>query len=185
MIMRGIEMKYSISNKGFTLIEVLMVIVLLGIVGATVSSLLFQGARSLEVQDKRGTITAEAALAFERMTREIRLMRCTTAGVSCNPTSSDLTAMTATEIRFVTTDEWGRGFRLNAGGLYLRDGSTGIDPEYLLAGNVSALTIEYLKADGTAAAAVGDVWRINVTMTITDGAESVDFKSSVHPRSFL
>lgn len=170
---------------GFTLIEVVMVLVLLAIIGATVSSLLFQGARSLDVQDRRGTITAEAALAFERMTREIRLMRCTTSGVSCNPSATDLTAWGATEVRFVTTDEVGRGFRLNAGALYLRDGSTAVDTEYLLADNVSSLAFDFLKTDGTAAASVAEVWRIDVTMTITDGAESVDFRSSVHPRSFL
>jgi hypothetical protein len=94
--------------------------------------------------------------------------------------------MAAAEIRFVTDDYEGVGFRFDgaAGTLLLRQGSGAGDPEDTLADDVAAFSIEYLKSDGTVAALVTDVWIINASLTLSSGAESVDFKASVHPRSF-
>ncbi|MFQ5464975.1 MAG: type II secretion system protein J [Thermodesulfobacteriota bacterium] len=172
-------------ERGFTLIEVVMVIVLLAIVGAFAGTLLFQGARSFELMDTRGELTAEGTLAMERISRELHLIGCTTAGSSCAPQATDITAMTATELRFVKTDLQGSGIRLNAGAVKLRQGSGATDPEDVLAASASSLAFEYLKRDGTTAVLVPDLWRINVTLVLASGAESVTFKTSVHPRSFL
>lgn len=161
-----------------------MVIVLIGIISVIAAMIIYQGAKSFGTQDVRGDLMEEGALALERVSKEVRLIRCTTAGNSCTPAASDITNMVATELRFVNTDYAGRGFRSNAGNLLLRQGSTGADPEDILSGNLSALTFDYLKKDGTAAAAVSDVWVIGVTLTLTKGAESINFKTSIHPRAF-
>lgn len=175
---------YRKDTPGFTIIEVLMVIVLMGIIGAFVVSLLFQGTRSLDVMDTRVELTSTGEHAMERMAREVRRVRCTTVGVSCSPSATDITAFTSTELRFVNTDEVGRGFRLDGTDLKLRQGSGAGDPEEILAAGVGSFTIDYLADDGTTAVLVGDIWRITVNMTLTDGGESVSFRRSVHPRSF-
>ncbi|MBI5454740.1 MAG: type II secretion system protein [Deltaproteobacteria bacterium] len=177
-------MKHAFDTRGFTLIETVMVIVLVGIIGTVVSSLLYQGSKSIEAGDARKELSSQGRLAVERASREMRLMRCTTAGNSCNPQASDITAWTATELRFVTTNYEGRGLRFDAGTLKLRQGSGALDPDDTLANNVSAASFEYLKSDGTPASAVGEIWVINLDMTLSSGTESVPFRASVHPRSF-
>lgn len=162
-----------------------MVIVLLGIIGTGAAMLLFQGSKSLEAGSLRQELTAEGTLALERISREIRLITCTTAGNACNPQAADITAWTAAEVRFVNTDYEGRGFRADAGALKLRQGSGAADPEDILANNVASATFEYLKNDGvTPAAAVNEIWLINVSLALTKKTESVTLKASAHPRSF-
>ena len=69
-------------ESGFTLIEIIMVIVLLGIVSFTAATLLYQGAKSFESLDVRKDLTEGATVAVERITRELRIVRCTTAGAN-------------------------------------------------------------------------------------------------------
>lgn len=174
------------TASGFTLIEVVMAIVVMAIIAVGVGSLLYQGTRSFEMLDTRRDLTGQGRLAMERMTREIRLTRCVSGGGACTPTAAEITAMTADELRFVKQDYEGRGFRYDAPAqtLYLRQGSTPTDPEDILARNVSAFALGYFKSNGTAATLPAEVWMVNVTMTLSSGAESVDFKASIYPRHF-
>lgn len=172
------------GEKGFTLIEILMAIVIIGIVSAVAGMMIYQGTRSFWTMDARSVLTSKGLLAIERASRELRLVRCTASGNSCAPQAADITAWTGTEIRFVNTLSEGRGLRLDAGSLKLRQGSGAADPEDALTDNVSALSFEYLKIDGTAAAVVSEIWVINMNLALTSGSESLDFKASVHPRSF-
>lgn len=176
----------AFDNKGFTLIETVMVIVLVGIIGTIISSILFQGAKSLEAGDVRKELSSQGRLVVERASREMRLMRCTTAGNSCVPQAADITTWTATDLKFVTTNYERVGLRYDAGTVKLSygTGAPAVDPEYALADNVSAASFEYLKSDGTPAVAVNEIWVIILNMTLASGAESVPFRASVHPRSF-
>lgn len=173
-------------ERGVTIIEIIMVIVILGIISGTVAFIMLQGTRSFGAIAVREDLKGGGTLAMERISKEVRLLRCTTVGNACNPTAADITNMTADELRFVNINYEGAGFRRDAGTntLKLRRGSAGGDPEDTLSGDVSSMTFEYLKKDGTAAAAAADVWLINVTMTLSSGGESLTFKASVHPRSF-
>ena len=174
------------STSGFTLIEVIMAIVVMAIIFVGVGSLLFQGTRSFEMMDTRRDLTGQGRLAMERMTREIRLIRCVAAGSACTPTATEITSMTSAELRFVKQGYEGRGFRYDAPTqtLYLRQGSGPADPEYILARNVSAFALGYFKNNGTTAALPTEVWMVNVSMTLASGIESVDFKASIYPRHF-
>lgn len=169
---------------GFTLIEVIMVLVLVGIISLAVSFILFQGTKSFEAMDVKKDLAEQGSLAMERMSLDLMRIRCANLGSACAPQSTDITAMAPTEIRFVNSDNSGRGFRLDAGTLKLRQGASGTDPEDMLANNVSSLTFQYLKKDGTAAAIASDVWTINVAMTLSKKTQSVDFRESIHPRLF-
>lgn len=178
-------MKKTLSdNSGFTLIEVIMAIVVFGIVAVSVGSLLYQGSKSYEAMDTKRELAEQGGLAIDRIARELRLIRCVTAGSTCMPSASDITAMNAAETRFVNMNNEGKGFRLDAGALKMRRGSGASDPEDLLAENVSSLAVEYLKSNGSAAASASEVWRVKVSMTLASGGDSVDFTASVHPRHF-
>ncbi|MBI5344799.1 MAG: type II secretion system protein [Deltaproteobacteria bacterium] len=169
-------------SSGFTLIEILMSIVVLGIISAGVTIFLFQGVKSLEKLDTTKDQTEEAALAFERFAKESRLVRCAVAGGRCTPSSADILTMTSSEVRFVNINGEAKRFRVSGGAFLFTDGS---NPEVTLSGNVSNIApFEYLKQDSTVAALPADVWRIDISLTLTRGSDSADFKAGVHPRSF-
>ena len=172
------------EKKGFTLIEMALSMALLGIVAVTAGTLIYQGTRSFEALSDQKEVTQQATLAIERASREMRLMACTVSGSSCFPSATDVPVMTVSELRFVNSSYDGRGLRLNGTTLMLRDGTGASDPEYALAQGVSSLTFEYLKADGTAAAAAQEIWTVSVNMVIASGQESAALKASVHPRGF-
>lgn len=174
----------AVNDKGFTLIEMVLSITLLGLVAVTIGMLIYQGTKSYDMLSSQKEIAQQGALAMERLSRELRLVRCTEAGSSCTPSASDILAMTASEVRFVTTDLEGRGFRLDGNTLKARDGSGALDPEYALTDRVTSLTFEYLQDDGSAASTPSEVWLIDVEMTLSDGTESFPLKARVHPRSF-
>lgn len=172
------------GQKGFTLIEMIMSLVLLGIVAITAGMLIYQGTRSYETLSDQKETAQQARLALERISRELRSMRCTTAGNSCTPTATDVPVMTASEVRFVNGSSEGRGLRLDGNTLRLRTGTGASDPEYALATSITALTFEYLKQDGSTASIAGEIWTVNVNMTFTHGQALLPVKASVHPRGF-
>ena len=153
------------NDKGFTLIEMVLSITLIGLVAVTIGMLIYQGTKSYDMLSSQKEIAQQGALAMERLSR-------------------DILAMTASEVRFVTTALEGRGFRLDGGTLRARDGSGAGDPEYALTDRVTSLTFEYLQDDGSAASSPAEVWMIDVEMTLSDGTESFPLKARVHPRSF-
>jgi|GEM_PF-6081515 prepilin-type N-terminal cleavage/methylation domain-containing protein len=169
-------------GKGFTLMELVLSMALLGIAAVTAGMLIYQGTRSFEALSGRKEVTQQATLALERVSRELRVMKCTQSGNSCAPSASDVPVMAATELRFVNSSYEGRGLRLDGTSLMLRDGAGAADPEYALAFGVSSLGFEYLKADGTAAGAASEIWTVNVNMAFSSGQSGIDVKASVHPR---
>jgi prepilin-type N-terminal cleavage/methylation domain-containing protein len=171
---------------GFTIIEVIMVMVLVGIISATMAMVIYQGTRSFGQMDTRRNLSAKGRLAVERMIRELRLVRCSNSNpTSCTPDSTDITKMSSTDMRFVNINHEGRGLRLDGGDIKLRLGTDDADPEYVLIDEVSALNFEYLKSDGTTAVSAAEVWSVKGTLTLTAGDQSLNFRILAHPRSFL
>lgn len=172
------------TQSGFTLIELILSMVLLGIVAVTAGMLIYQAARSFEALSDQKEVTQQSTLALERVSRELRPMKCTASGNSCNASASDVPVMTASELRFLNSSYEGRGLRLSGSTLLLRDGTGDSDPEYALATGVSSLTFEYLKSDGTAAASAAELWTVSMNMAIASGQATIAVKASVHPRGF-
>lgn len=63
----------STAEQGFTLIEVIMVLILVGILSTITVRILSAPFQAFQDQSRRATLTAEADLALTRMVREIRL----------------------------------------------------------------------------------------------------------------
>lgn len=162
----------------------LMAIVLIGIVATVASMTLYQGARAFQQTGARNDLTEEARLAIDRISKELTFARCTQAGAVCAPQAADITVMLANDMRFVNVENAGRGFRLNAGNLMMRNGVLDADPEDLLAGNVGAINFTYLDRNGAVAAAAAGVWLIGVDITFSGSGETLDFTVKVHPRAF-
>src|SRR3990172_7487613 len=70
--MRRERTPFSKGIEGFTLIEIVVVCVLIGIIAAVIIPPLHQGVQSFAVTETRGDLTSQARQAATRMIRELR-----------------------------------------------------------------------------------------------------------------
>lgn len=169
------------SSVGFSLIEILMVLVLLSIISGVASVIIFHGAASYAEMDTLRELSASGRLAVDRVSREMRSVRCTVSGNTCRHSASDITTWTGTDFAFVNEIGETRRVRLDAGSLKLTVGSN----EVVLADSVSGLDLDYLAADGSAAATEATIWSVRATFTLSSGETSLNFRVRTHPRGLL
>lgn len=158
------------SETGFTLVELVLVILLLSIVSAVAAIPLMEGARAYISTEVRTDLTNQGRLAIERMAREIRTIRSRTAADlpgCCNAVTLSFVDTAGNAIVY-TSD----GVNITRNGVVLAS-----------AGAVT-LNFSYFQQDGvTAAGSATQVWTIQVDMTDSRGGESQAYRIRVHPRN--
>ena len=159
------------NAKGFTLVELVLTIVLVGIIAGMASVFLRQGLSAFVAEDARADITNQGRLAIERMAREIRTIRSRTAADlpgCCNATTLSFVDQTGNAITYTTA----------AGTTITRNGTA------LAAGSAVTLNFAYYQQDGvTPAAAAAQVWSIQVSLTVAKSGEQHAYRVRVHPRN--
>ena len=153
------------STKGFTLIEVVIVIVILSIVSAITIYFLVDSLKVYTMTVNQKTLYDEGKLALDRMCRDIRDAR-------------SITGSTASSITFIRTNATGAAqdvdnetitFRLIGGNLEKVKASN----PYVIAGNVSAFTVTRGADD-----------EIKMVLTLSLGTgENVTIQTKVYPRN--
>ena len=164
-------------SKGFTLIEMLIVIVLVGILATMAAMIIMQGVRAYSVEQSRSNAHYQARFAMERMAREIRLIRSSTV--------TDIPTMTGTTLRYNDINGVQMGFRLNGGNIE-RTEDNAVSWQ-TLATNITGPggnIFTYLDKVGAATAAPASLWLVQIQFTATQGTESIDMQTTVHPRNF-
>lgn len=158
-------------SNGFTLIEIVITIVIVSIMAGIAGMIMTQGVRAFSHEQARNDVHQQARLGMERMAREIRVIRST----------ADITTMANTDLRF--TDIQGTTVGFNWGSPTLNRWN-GIG-NAVLASNITAFTFAYYQQDGvSAAAAPATLWLVEITLTATQGTETLQLRSRVHPRNF-
>ncbi|MGH7408683.1 MAG: type II secretion system protein [Candidatus Methylomirabilales bacterium] len=159
--------------EGFSLIEIVVVCVLIGIIAAVIIPPLHQGVQSYAVSETRGDLTSQARQGATRMIRELRNIQ-----KEANNTPN-LTAADATSITFVDVLDNTITFSLS-GSTVQRNSNP------LVA--LSTLQIRYFSGNNTeltplplSAANRDHVRRIMVTLTLTEAGQTV----SVTEQAFL
>jgi prepilin-type N-terminal cleavage/methylation domain-containing protein len=165
-------------SKGFTLVEIVITIVLIGIISGIAAMIILQGVRAYSDEQSRSEVHYQARLAMERMAREIRSMRWNTALAQ-----ADITTMNPTDVRYTDIQGNQMGFRLNIGNLLERTQDNGATWQTLATG-VTALNINYFRQDGVIPAAAATLWILEITMTDVQGMETLQMRTRVHPRNF-
>lgn len=180
-------MRFGISNdsKGFTLIEMVMVITLLGIIGGIIALPLYIGTKGWFEATTREGITESGRIAIERMMREIRNTArkannttCISAAAANSLTFSDLSG-DMTNCNSIT-------FSLSGTNL-LRCPDSACATQYVLANNVSSFTIKYYKSDNSwineepiSAANRPLIRRLAIEVVSTQGTETMRKYSEVY-----
>jgi len=173
------------NERGVTLIEMILSIILIGIIGAIAAQAFFYSTQSVLNGNLLREATQVNRIAMDRMIREIRNVRDN----KCVQTA------TATDFKFVDGQNNTVEFSWAGAGAPLLRNTTDT-----LVGNVSSLTFAYYDNAGAGlaptsppdfcatpcAASCGQtrIWSINIDMTTQSGTETMRLRSQVHPRSF-
>ena len=167
---------------GWTLVEMVMVIVVLGAIAAVGASLIPSIFDSYFASRDITSSDGQARAAFERMTRELRQIRSATA--------TDLDVASATQIRFMDADGNGICFyrdavnnRLmrSADGPATACGSTNAQP---MADYVTGMNFFYYQNDGaTTTVSATSVYYITVRVNVQDNNITDTLRATIHPRN--
>ena len=174
------------NTKGFTLIEMIMVITLLGIVAAIIAIPLLQGAKGWFAATTREGITQSGRIGIERMARETRnTARVDSVTVLCpTPPCPCISAASATSITFSDlsgdlTNCNSITFSLSGTNLY-RCPDPACATQYTQADNISSLTIRYYRSDNfwinedpISAANRPLIRRLSIEIVSTKGTETL------------
>ena len=164
------------GQAGFTLIELVITIVLVGIIAGTAGMLLIKGTQAYIDEDRRAAATSQGRLGFERMAREIRSIPQATAIAvpGANPSSSlafsDLTGLPITYARNVATSTLDR--------------TEGAGLPVILADGVTTLEFRHYDKAGVLTTTPANIWQIQIDLTVIKGGETQVFRMRVYPRNF-
>ena len=161
------------SARGFSLLELVLVIVLLGIIASVGAQLMGSGFQLYVSGRDSLSADAQARLALERITRDLRSVRPATG----------LTLVPATEVNFISLD--GTAVRYCLGTV---SGCPGVVGELtrngqVLAGGISGLSFSYADSNGAATANPAQVLYISLQFTATQGEIVSPYRATVSPRN--
>ena len=158
-----------IEQSGFSLVELILVIVIIGAIAMGASLLIGQAAQNYQKEDNYSAITNEDRIALEEMAREIRLLR--RPGDITSSCAANTTAL-------VFTDTGGNIMNYSFSGSVLTANGT------TLAGNVSAFTLTFYDNNGNVTTTCSSVWNIGIALTGAQGNDLITMRTQIHPRSF-
>jgi len=173
-------------EDGFTLVEMVITIVIVGIIGGLAAMIILQGVRAYSDERSRSDVHYQSRLAMERMSREIRMIRGGSEFGAINapgvPGLGTITDNPSSAFSFV--DMTGTQITYSLAGLTLNRtaGATNV-----LAQGVTAISFTCFNNAGVQVApgaASTTVWTIEIDMTDTQGSETISMRTRVHPRNF-
>ena len=157
------------SSQGFTLIEMIMVIVILGIIIGMSSSLLTQGLNTFSTGENIVNANWQGEIAMERMSRDILLIR----------SPADVTTIASNNLAFTDISNNTISYSLSGTSLNLTEnGNTSI-----LADGVQSLTFSYFDKNGASTATTTLVRLIRISINITQNNANYTLTTAIYPRN--
>lgn len=153
------------ASGGFTLLEMVVSMVILGILGATGATLLTGGLDAYETGREQLDTLGKARLAADRLAWEIRQ-------TAYRGTTYDIILLSPSQFRFVKTD--GEIVTVDSSGTTMQLTYNSVGFAAPLLDRVSALTFGYYQADGqTVASVASQVRYVEVSFTASNSVDSV------------
>lgn len=156
--------KRAATGPGYTLVEMVTVVVIMSIIGLVSTYAIIEGAKIYARTAPSMQASYQARLAIGWLRRDLHDMKDT----------DSITTFTSTALTFDDTSSNTLAYSLSAGNLS-RNGD-------LLAQGVTSLTFTYWKSDGTTASAAADLHLVEVDLTVQFGDEPYRVRTVVFPR---
>ena len=161
-------------QRGFTLIEIVVVIVILSIVSAITIKFLTDSMRIYTMTVNQKTLFDEGKLALDRMCRDIRDAR----SILVPNTGSSGTSITFTRTNATAQDSASENITFQLTGTNLEKVKTSPAANSAIAGNVSAFTVS------RGAPATNNLNEITLILTLSLGTgENVTVQTKVYPKN--
>ncbi len=165
-------------QRGFTLLEMVIALVVLGLLGAAAGYGLVGGALAFSATSDAVQTLGKLRHASERMAREIREIRRNPA----TPTVYDITTMNATTLAFTKTD--GTSVTLTGAPPLVTLAYSTPAGTHTLTDEVGSLAFAYLQTDGTTTATGNsDVAFVELELTLTRSGNSYPQRARVSLRN--
>ena len=174
-------------EAGFSLVEMVLVIIIVGILAAFIAPILSTAVDSYDVTSRNLGVLTKIRYATERVAREIRAVRRDPANSAnydfasiASPTKLDLCRSdnTRVSLELVATE-----LRLAYTGGATSTCTVSAVPTLPLADGVTAFSLTYRQWDGTAATGLNNVAYIDVAMTLSDTGATYSSNIRVDLRS--
>ncbi len=146
-------MSHESRSKGFTIIEIVFVIAVLGLIVIAVMPFFRTVIESWEVKDRQIEVVQIARVAMNKMVKEIK-------------TATEFKKANTDKIEFKDWDDNGVKFELKGDKLE-REGDSIAEP-------IDALTFTYYKLDGTTTTDKNEVYSVKIEMTVSDSESKVN-----------
>ena len=155
-------------QQGFTLIEFVMVVVLVGIIAVVISQIFSQALITTQTEENMSDALWQGQVAMQRMVRDIRLIR----------SANDITTMTNNNLVF--TNIFGSSIN------YSHSGSGSPNPITLngdnLANGILHLTLGYKTSANATTASATNLAYITISMTVAQNSSNYVLNSVVYLR---
>jgi len=165
--------KTSVGNRGFTLIEMVVSLVIAGIVMATLTPIFVGNTRSFNTVTLVNENVQAARIGFNRLMADLREINRSASISNGTANSIVFTDVSANVISYTQS-----GYNINR--------AKGAVASALMIPNVSGFTIQYYDRNDALISpplsAPANVWRIRVTLNVTVSGQTATFESSVNPR---
>ena len=171
----------SRRRRGFTIIELISTIVILGAIGSVASTVILSATSGYLDARIQAQLHTEVSIGLDRLAREIRAIpRLSTGGPDISTiSSSGMTWAGGHDLSFTTGP---------TGGVYLKDGPTSTSTR--LIADQTAFTFEWQDQNGTAIPGTGpgdiaNIRRISVEVTVERFGMSETLKMLVYLRALM
>lgn len=160
-------MPKKLQQSGFTMIELILVIVLLAIIGTTAAMILNEGLFSYITAKNVTDAEWQGRVGVDRMLRDIRAVR----------SSGDIS--TASASQFIFTDITGTSVT------YQLTGSSLMRNSQVLADGVQSLTFTYTDKSGASTSTINAIRYVTFSVTVTQKGANYNVVSSVYLRDLV
>lgn len=158
------------KQYGFSLIELVIVMVMLGIIAAMSSLLLSQGFNAFFSSANILDANWQGQLAIQRMARDIQLIR----------SPADISTATASQLTFTDMNNNSISYTLSSSNLNL---TKGINTQTLAVG-INSLTFTYYDQNGATPPATTAATRyIKIALVITQNNTNYTLTTAIYPRN--
>lgn len=152
------------QQRGFSLFELVMVILIMGVISVVVGKTLYQAAQTFMVQKNISETDWQGFIALERLTTDIHNIR----------SASSIATITSTQFSFVDADGSTVTYS-KSGNSLLRSGQT-------LATGISGLTFSYFNNTGASTSTADQVRYVNISLILNQGTMNSSLSTLIGTR---